>query len=400
MDKETLVKLAENIEKHLATYQELAMKRKTLEERLEKAEQQKDTVKDRVFQKVCEEYQHQLAKLAKELAPMEADVEEARKAFPDELEQIEALTGQLEEKVEEFEFRYRVGEYSDNEFSNMATPLQEQAAKLSKRGDWLSGILKQVEEVVKSTENGSPGKASPTTSAKAADKAQKSASQDDRSRDKSSPAKPSADKQTATRTPSGQGAGEEPEKLETTDTAGRRPKESNLVDPSEWMDEILFDDAPPQPDKPQKTVQVTDNADTGSRNDDDPLAKLADASEPAPAKASSPKTTQEPSAVGTKEKPKSFPVLIITKGPGSGKKLPLLPMTMTLGREHDNNIELKDEDVARYHARIVYKKGEFCLEDLDSSSGTWVNDERIKEAVLNHGDKIRVGGTELMIDFE
>lgn len=95
-----------------------------------------------------------------------------------------------------------------------------------------------------------------------------------------------------------------------------------------------------------------------------------------------------------------FPVLIIVGGPGAGKKLPLVPMTMTVGREHDNNIELKDEDVARYHARISFQRGQYILQDLESSSGTWVNDERISEAILKQGDKIRVGATEMVIDFE
>jgi hypothetical protein len=94
-----------------------------------------------------------------------------------------------------------------------------------------------------------------------------------------------------------------------------------------------------------------------------------------------------------------FPNLIITAGNQSGKKIPLLPMTMTIGREHDNNIELKDEEVARYHARILFHDSQFVIEDLESSTGTWVNDNRVTREVLHNSDKIRLGRTTMVIDF-
>jgi pSer/pThr/pTyr-binding forkhead associated (FHA) protein len=40
------------------------------------------------------------------------------------------------------------------------------------------------------------------------------------------------------------------------------------------------------------------------------------------------------------------------------------------------------------------------VEDLSSSTGTWVNGERTQRAALSHGDVIRVGQTELALDFE
>ena len=73
---------------------------------------------------------------------------------------------------------------------------------------------------------------------------------------------------------------------------------------------------------------------------------------------------------------------------------------MTIGREHDNNVELKDPDVARYHARIVHERGSYIIEDLDSATGTWVNGKRTRRAPLNQGDVVRVGSTEIAIDFE
>ncbi len=104
-------------------------------------------------------------------------------------------------------------------------------------------------------------------------------------------------------------------------------------------------------------------------------------------------------ATATDETLIPFPNLIIITGSQAGKKIPLLPMTMTIGREHDNNIELKDEEIARYHARILYQDNQFMLEDMESSTGTWVNNDKITKVALRNSDKIRFGNIDLVIDF-
>lgn len=107
-----------------------------------------------------------------------------------------------------------------------------------------------------------------------------------------------------------------------------------------------------------------------------------------------------PTAGATAQGTLAFPSLVFVTGPNAGHAIALLPTTLTIGREHDNNVEIKDPEVARYHARILCERGEFVVEDLNSSTGTWVNGERKQRAVLSHGDVIRVGQTELALDFE
>jgi pSer/pThr/pTyr-binding forkhead associated (FHA) protein len=164
-----------------------------------------------------------------------------------------------------------------------------------------------------------------------------------------------------------------------------------VIDLSDWTKEFQQEN---QGGKRQTKTPVK-----GDTEKADPLSTLADPTVEPVEKAPEHKQQQE-APVGTVEQPAGFPVLIIVKGPGAGKKLPLVPVTMTVGREHDNNIELKDEEVARYHARISYQSGHYVLEDLESSAGTWVNGEKVSEVALKHGDKIKVGATEMMIDFD
>lgn len=59
------------------------------------------------------------------------------------------------------------------------------------------------------------------------------------------------------------------------------------------------------------------------------------------------------------------------------------------GREGgDAQIKLRDMGVSKKHARVYAKKGEWFIEDLGSSNGTYVNDQRIRGAV-----QLEVGST-------
>jgi pSer/pThr/pTyr-binding forkhead associated (FHA) protein len=40
------------------------------------------------------------------------------------------------------------------------------------------------------------------------------------------------------------------------------------------------------------------------------------------------------------------------------------------------------------------------IENLEGSSGTWVNEKRIDRTPLNPGDTIKAGGTEMTIEME
>jgi hypothetical protein len=199
---------------------------------------------------------------------------------------------------------------------------------------------------------------------------------------------------------SGDGSGQsakEDAAAATDEDAKEAAEDTSFENPQQWIDELgdIEEDS-----GPESTGAKDENPSTNPKNDktkDDPLSALADPS----GDAGKPKKTETTQATARREEISSgFPNMVIITGPSSGKKIPLLPMTMSIGREHDNNIELKDPDVGRYHARILYDRGHFVLEDLESSNGTWLNGERISEAALKNGDRIKIGETELAIDFD
>lgn len=90
------------------------------------------------------------------------------------------------------------------------------------------------------------------------------------------------------------------------------------------------------------------------------------------------------------------PILLVKTPTGKERRVPILPVTMTIGREHDNNIELKDAAVSRYHARIVHSSGRYILETLEGASSTTVNGKPATRIELKEGDLIKMGKSELL----
>ena len=70
----------------------------------------------------------------------------------------------------------------------------------------------------------------------------------------------------------------------------------------------------------------------------------------------------------------------------------------TIGKAAENDIPVTDDPTASHlHAVLERFAAGWCVTDLGSSNGTWVNGERIwASRRLRHGDEIRVGQTRLV----
>ena len=92
------------------------------------------------------------------------------------------------------------------------------------------------------------------------------------------------------------------------------------------------------------------------------------------------------------------PSLTVITEKDFGQQHYLAPGETLIGREEDCAIRLQDGRTSRKHAKILgdpgHKSGPyFKVIDLGSTNGTYVNDKRIKEAVLSDGDRLHVGYT-------
>lgn len=73
------------------------------------------------------------------------------------------------------------------------------------------------------------------------------------------------------------------------------------------------------------------------------------------------------------------------------KEYPLLKDSVSIGRQDDNTIVIDNLAVSGYHARIDMAGSAYILTDLQSTNGTFVNDEKIVSQKLAHGDNIAIG---------
>ena len=64
--------------------------------------------------------------------------------------------------------------------------------------------------------------------------------------------------------------------------------------------------------------------------------------------------------------------------------------TIMIGREMGCDIVLASPEVSRKHASIREMGGSYILQDMNSSNGTWLNDQPVTEAKLQDGDLIKI----------
>ena len=68
---------------------------------------------------------------------------------------------------------------------------------------------------------------------------------------------------------------------------------------------------------------------------------------------------------------------------------------LTIGRKSDNDIHIDDLSVSGNHAKIITILNDSFIEDLGSTNGTYVNDEKIAKHALQNDESIVIGKHEL-----
>lgn len=96
-----------------------------------------------------------------------------------------------------------------------------------------------------------------------------------------------------------------------------------------------------------------------------------------------------------------MPKLLVTL-PDSGEvRHDLTEPVITLGRLDENALPIDDPSVSSRHAHLVVQdSGNYQLCDLNSTNGTRVNGERVTEATLRPGDRVRFGKVEAVYESD
>lgn len=101
--------------------------------------------------------------------------------------------------------------------------------------------------------------------------------------------------------------------------------------------------------------------------------------------------------------PKVQPVravwLIPLVGGGLSRACVIREAETIVGRQMGAGLRLWDNKVSRQHCKIVLEEHGAVVVDLDSSNGTFVNEEPIERAELKDGDLLRVGNTVFRVRY-
>ena len=76
-----------------------------------------------------------------------------------------------------------------------------------------------------------------------------------------------------------------------------------------------------------------------------------------------------------------------------GKRHLLNEEPITLGRGSENSLQLENDSVSRRHCRVEKRGRHWYIVDLDSTNGSYVNDELVSDIQLRRGDQVKVGDT-------
>ena len=82
------------------------------------------------------------------------------------------------------------------------------------------------------------------------------------------------------------------------------------------------------------------------------------------------------------------------------KKIETENPEITIGRSPNTEIPIDNLAVSNEHARLIKQKDHYTIEDLNSTNGTYLNDEKITKATLKHNDVITVGKHNLIINYK
>jgi hypothetical protein len=314
----------ENLEKpnmlrQLNDYESLVSERNRYALLERNAEQNRHTVRPHIYARVKNEYADRRGSLDQEEERQRGIL---RALFDNVLEKRKALNERCREaadRLEELDFRVRVGEFEEEEMKESRTGLKEQLLQITK-------ALADAQEIV--------------------------------------------------------------DKFEQIGMVTRPPSAVAQTDGEDWgeasetqADYLVLEEDPHSADQDSPVVNYpiefrasSSQADTGKR-----------------AKAPDSRTRHKSRYVAG--------YLVALDGSRKGERFPLISSEITVGSSRGIDIRLADSGIARYHARIIYRRGKHYLETVAESGSCLVNGVQANRAELKDGDVLCLGKTKMQVEY-
>ena len=90
--------------------------------------------------------------------------------------------------------------------------------------------------------------------------------------------------------------------------------------------------------------------------------------------------------------------LVILSEGMTGRSHELTVDKTTIGRVEDNTFPIMDPSVSSHHCEVTLRGTDVVVHDLNSTNGTFIEDEKITESVLKPGQVLRLGQIQLRLE--
>ena len=92
-------------------------------------------------------------------------------------------------------------------------------------------------------------------------------------------------------------------------------------------------------------------------------------------------------------------ILSILSGPSKGESYTLTKPRVVVGRK-GADVALKDSEISRHHCLLEVRGTYINLKDMDSTNGTFYEEERVRAAMLQDGAEFRIGESLIRVNFQ
>jgi pSer/pThr/pTyr-binding forkhead associated (FHA) protein len=92
--------------------------------------------------------------------------------------------------------------------------------------------------------------------------------------------------------------------------------------------------------------------------------------------------------------------LVIQNQGMTGRACELHTDRTTIGRVEDNTFQIADPSVSSHHCEVHLRGSDIVIRDLNSTNGSFINNDKITEQVLKPGQVLRLGQVELKLEAE
>jgi len=382
----------------LADIQKLKEQIGSLKKRLNLVEDNREKVRQKIYEKVKAEYEAKLNVIFDELKPFQEKLNDLISERVEEIQMHKEEIESAQETLEEYQLRFFAGEFAEDDFEPKQAELTE-TIETSK--SCMVSLESQISEYQAHVNfiNGDPVD---EVVADAGDDEHKDVDEEEESEE---------DPEGDSLAESEESSSDSVDQADDVEVDAENEldeldhlEEDEVVDVDE--DEVVDSDEDASVDefddfKPEEDIVGDGDENQGLLRDTVDADILPDADFNLDDDEDSENDESQESDDDEEYEWEGIPILDVVDGDFTGESYTIDKERITMGRGPNNDIQLAtDTSVSRHHAQIAQEDKKYVLVDLESSNGSSVNGMRISRAVLKPNDEIMIGQSKLIIRIQ